>query len=274
MASKRVLLVGLGNYTHPQTRHSIGLLLLDYIASQLNLGWSKNKSIQAYVTQSTTIYFDPSQSSSKQTQTVQSKKEKKIKKKNWDFGSESDEDVERNIINNGTTVQDENDLNKPSSPENMPSTPILPLNTSKPKRFKPKPDPVPLELTLLKPLLLMNVSGKSVLKAVRELGFSHTNIIVIHDDMQREFGKISIKNGGSANGHNGVKSVIDHLKTDKFLRLRIGIGRPPDEINDKTHDFVTNFVLSRVPPDEMEIYNNDIFPRCKNELFKASIQTL
>ncbi|CAB4393220.1 peptidyl-tRNA hydrolase [Rhizophagus irregularis] len=273
MATKRVLLVGLGNYTHPQTRHSIGLLLLDYIASQLNLTWSKKKSIHAYTTQSITIYIDPSLSS-KQTQTKQSKKEKKAKKKRWDFGSESDEDTERNIINGDTTEQDENNLIGPSLPQNISSAPISPPNTVDPRKFKPKPDPVPLELTLLKPLLLMNHSGKSVSKAVRELGFSHTNIIIIHDDMQREFGKISIKNGGSANGHNGVKSVIDHLKTDEFRRLRIGIGRPPGEINDKTHDIVTDFVLSRVPHNEMETYNSDIFPRCKDELFKASIQTL
>ncbi|RIA93107.1 peptidyl-tRNA hydrolase [Glomus cerebriforme] len=113
----------------------------------------------------------------------------------------------------------------------------------------------------------MNVSGKSVSKAARELGFSHSDIIITHDDMQRELGKISIKNGGSANGHNGIKSVIEHLKTDEFRRLRIGIGRPPND--DRTHDTVSNFVLSRVPPDEMEIYSNDVFPRCKDELFKS-----
>jgi peptidyl-tRNA hydrolase len=151
----------LGNYTHQQTRHSIGLLLLDYIASQLNLTWSKDKSIHAYITKPTTIHIDPS-ISSKQTQTKQSKK--KAKKKKWDFGSESDEDAKKITINDDTTVQDENDT-RPPSPQIISSAPIFPLNTSNPKKFKPKPDPVPLELTLLKPLLLMNDSGKSVSRA-------------------------------------------------------------------------------------------------------------
>lgn len=154
----------MGNYTHPQTRHSIGLLFLDYIASQLNLTWSKKKSIHAYITQPTTIYIDPSLSS-KQTRTKLSKKEKKAKKKKWDFGSESDEDTERNIINGDTTVQDENDLIGPTLPQNISSAPISPPSTVNPRKYKPKPDPVPLELTLLKPLLLMNDSGKSVSKA-------------------------------------------------------------------------------------------------------------
>lgn len=154
----------MGNYTHPQTRHSIGLLLLDYIASQLNLTWSKKKSIHAYITQSTTIYIDPSLSP-KQTQTKQSKKEKKAKKKKWDFGSESDEDAESNIVNGNTTVQDEDDLIRPSLSQTISSAPTFPPNTVNPRKFKPKPDPVPLELTLLKPLFLMNDSGKSVSRA-------------------------------------------------------------------------------------------------------------
>ncbi|CAB4489454.1 uncharacterized protein OCT59_011137 [Rhizophagus irregularis] len=285
MVPKRVLLVGLGNYTLPQTRHSIGLLLLDYLASQLNLTWSKNESTHAYLTQPTTVYVDSSQSLNPST-----KKEKKRKNK----------ENKANIINSDTIAQDEDNV---IQSVNLPSANDLPLLsdssrspsllqlssrllnaqtisststsistlTLKLKNLEPKPGFVPLKLTLMKPLLFMNVSGKSVSKASRELGFSHSNIIIIHDDMQRELGKLSIKNGGSANGHNGIKSVIDHLKTDEFLRLRIGIGRPPSEIDDRSHDIVSNFVLSRIPPDEMEIYNNDVFPRCKDELFKTSI---
>lgn len=56
--------------------------------------------------------------------------------------------------------------------------------------------------------------------------------------------------------------------SQEFRRLRIGIGRPPGEIDDRSHDIVSNFVLSRIPPNEMEIYNNNVFPRCKDELLK------
>ncbi|CAG8491534.1 13012_t:CDS:2 [Funneliformis caledonium] len=235
MTSKRVLLVGLGNHTHPQTWHSIGMLLLDHIASQLNITWTKNKSIHAYITQPTTIYVDPTS-----------------------LSGESDEDIKATI---NTTVQDDvfNNSNllsmtdssllpessKHPSPLSPPSSGLSDVTSSpklQPKKSKPKPDLVPIELTLLKPMFLMNVSGKSVSKAARELQFSHSNMIIIHDDMQRELGKFSIKNGGSASGHNGIKSVIDHLKTDAFQRLRIGIGRPPND--DRSRDIVSDFVLS------------------------------
>ncbi|CAI2167993.1 13689_t:CDS:2 [Funneliformis geosporum] len=288
MASKRVLLVGLGNHTHPQTWHSIGMLLLDHIASQLNITWSKNKSIHAYITQPTTIYVDPSfLSRSSSFKQCKLSKKKRAKKKEWDFGSESDEDIKTNI---NSTVQNDvfnssdllseidssllYDSSKHPSPLSSTSS-ELPDGTPSPKiqptKSKPKLDPVPIEFTLLKPMFLMNVSGKSVSKAARELQFSHSNMIIIHDDMQRELGKFSIKNGGSANGHNGIKSLIDHLKTDAFQRLRIGIGRPPND--DRSRDTVSDFVLSRIPSNEMEIYKNDIFPKCKDELFKASINT-
>src|ERR1043166_6129718 len=105
-----VQVVGLGNYTHLLTRHSIGMLFLDHVASQLNLTWSKNKSIYSNITQ-TTIYVDPSQSSRQSKQTKLSKKEKKAKKKKWDFGSESDEDIN---IGDNIIIQNENDVNKSS----------------------------------------------------------------------------------------------------------------------------------------------------------------
>ena len=142
------------------------MLFLDYFASQLNLTWSKNKSIHAYITQSITVYVDPSQYSK---QTKISKKEKKAKKKEkkWEFDSESDEDIKA-TVNGDTIVQDNlssvNDSQSLSdSSSNMPTPVSTP--TLKPKKFKPKLDPVPLNMTLLKPMLLMNVSGKSVSKA-------------------------------------------------------------------------------------------------------------
>ncbi|CAG8630473.1 19648_t:CDS:2 [Rhizophagus irregularis] len=245
MVPKRVLLVGLGNYTLPQTRHSIGLLLLDYLASQLNLTWSKNESTHAYLTQPTTV------------DTIAQDEDNVIQSVNLPSANDlpllSDSSRSPSLLQLSSRLLNAQTISSTS-------TSISTL-TLKLKNLEPKPGFVPLKLTLMKPLLFMNVSGKSVSKASRELGFSHSNIIIIHDDMQRELGKLSIKNGG----------MIDHLKTDEFLRLRIGIGRPPSEIDDRSHDIVSNFVLSRIPPDEMEIYNNDVFPRCKDELFKTSI---
>ncbi len=77
---------------------------------------------------------------------------------------------------------------------------------------------------LLKPLTFMNLSGESVLAVVRYYKISH--IIVIHDELDIELGRIKLKHGGSSGGHNGLKS-IDALVGNEYDRIRIGISRPP-----------------------------------------------
>ncbi|CAG8721749.1 15500_t:CDS:2, partial [Dentiscutata erythropus] len=260
-------LVGLGNYSHSQTRHSIGMLVLDYIASHLNLTWSKNKSWPATVTTTTAIYVDPPKrpkiNQKNEAGTNMKKQDKNIINPNDENGDIDD----KSALENG--VQKLLDDNVQSEENNISVTCTHSQQTTLPKpRYRPKPDPVPLEITLMKPLLLMNVSGKSVFKAIRELKLSPADIIVVHDDMQRELGKISLKEGGSANGHNGIKSVIDALKTNQFRRMRIGIGRPPKEIDDRSHDVISSYVLARITNSEMEFYTKEVFPKCKEQLLK------
>ncbi|CAG8533342.1 3286_t:CDS:2 [Acaulospora morrowiae] len=241
---QRILLVGLGNYTYPQTRHSIGMMVLDHLAMQLNLTWNKNKDWPAYVSR-TTIYVDPP----------------KVKRKKDRMNKE----LLKNKVGDNR-VEDDNGVIDTSV-----SAPLSSISPPLSTGFRnTKPEPIPLEITLMKPLLLMNVSGKSVFKAVKELGLSPSNVIVIHDDMQREIGKISLKNGGSANGHNGIKSVIESLRTDSFRRLRVGIGRPPQNIDDRSHEIISKWVLARIPNKEMEFYTNEIFPKCKDRLLEIS----
>ncbi|CAG8516433.1 7706_t:CDS:2 [Dentiscutata heterogama] len=265
MEAKKLLLVGLGNYSHPQTRHSIGMLALDYIASHLNLTWTKNKNWSATVTTTTTIYVDPPKRPK-----IKQKNEAgtNMKKQDKNIISPNDECVLKNgiqkIFDDNVRSEENNNTSDVSKSESTHSQ-----QTTLPKpRYRPKPDPVPLEITLMKPLLLMNVSGKSVYKAIRELKLSPADIIVVHDDMQRELGKISLKEGGSANGHNGIKSVIDALKTNQFRRMRIGIGRPPKEIDDRSHDVISSYVLARITNSEMEFYTKEVFPKCKEQLLK------
>ncbi|RHZ86404.1 hypothetical protein Glove_51g39 [Diversispora epigaea] len=258
---RKILLVGLGNFTHPQTRHSIGMLLLDYIASQLNLTWNKNKNWPAEVA-SSVIYVDPPPII--KPPKVKREKTRIIKDNNNNNNNGIKEDIivenskEKENKEDGTnemmTMKNDNKQDDPPPPPK--------------KRLKPKPEPIPLQITLMKPLLLMNISGKSVSKAVKELGLSHSDIIVIHDDLQREPGKISLKNGGSANGHNGVKSVMDLLNTKSFRRLRVGVGRPPAAIDDRSTEIISKWVLARISKKELEFYNNEIFPNCKEYLFK------
>jgi PTH1 family peptidyl-tRNA hydrolase len=80
-------------------------------------------------------------------------------------------------------------------------------------------------LVLLKPRLLMNVNGRSVAATARKYGIQPEWVVLVHDDLDKKFGKLRVKSGGSACGHNGIKSCIGALKTDVMSRVRVGIGR-------------------------------------------------
>ncbi|CAG8436677.1 9013_t:CDS:2 [Diversispora eburnea] len=260
---RKILLVGLGNFTHPQTRHSIGMLLLDYIASQLNLTWNKNKNWPAEVA-SSVIYVDP-------PPIIKSPKVKHEKTRVIKDNNKINKDI---IIENSKEKENKEDRTNEMMTMKNDNKQNLPPPPSK-KILKPKPEPIPLQITLMKPLLLMNISGKSVSKAVKELGLSNSDIIVIHDDLQREPGKISLKSGGSANGHNGVKSIIDLLNTKSFRRLRVGVGRPPGAIDDRSTEIISKWVLARISKNELELYNNEIFPNStKQKNFNMNLQKI
>lgn len=79
---------------------------------------------------------------------------------------------------------------------------------------------------------------------------------MFQDDLQRDLGKVSLKEGGSANGHNGVKSVIKHLRTDQFWRVRLGIGRPES----RSVDEVSDYVLARFPESEIRVLEESVYP--------------
>jgi PTH1 family peptidyl-tRNA hydrolase len=92
-------------------------------------------------------------------------------------------------------------------------------------------------LLLLKPTTYMNLSGKAVKAAQQMYKIETKDIWILHDDLDLELGRIKIQIGGSAAGHNGIKSIIESLGTKEFIRWRIGIGRPPNELMDSA-DFV------------------------------------
>ncbi|XP_014341670.1 probable peptidyl-tRNA hydrolase isoform X2 [Latimeria chalumnae] len=92
-----------------------------------------------------------------------------------------------------------------------------------------------LQLVLLKPRMLMNINGGSVAKTAEKFQVNPEDIFLVHDELDKPLGKFSIKQGGSARGHNGVRSCIDCLKSDVMPRLRIGIGRPPDKSSVQRH---------------------------------------
>ena len=82
-------------------------------------------------------------------------------------------------------------------------------------------------LLVLKPQTWMNESGRSLAAALRFYKASITQVIVVHDEVDLDFGELRLKAGGGAGGHNGLKSATQQLGGQDYRRLRVGIGRPP-----------------------------------------------
>jgi peptidyl-tRNA hydrolase, PTH1 family len=81
-------------------------------------------------------------------------------------------------------------------------------------------------VALLKPETYMNESGRSVAAAARFYKLEPDAILVVHDEGDFDLGRLQAKKGGGLAGHNGLRSIAQHLKTPQFMRLRIGVGRP------------------------------------------------
>lgn len=98
--------------------------------------------------------------------------------------------------------------------------------------------------TLLKPQTFMNNSGKAVQAYASYYKIEPKDIALVYDDLDIPVGSIRVRIGGSAGGHNGVKSVIEHLGTDEFMRIRLGIGSETQYLP------AEEFVLSSFHPSE------------------------
>ena len=93
------------------------------------------------------------------------------------------------------------------------------------------------DVLVLKPQTYMNLSGDAVGAAVRYYRCEPADVIVIHDELDFEPGELRLKVGGGHGGHNGLRSIMDHIGRD-FTRIRVGIGKPPRGLG-------SDFVLSR-----------------------------
>ncbi|KAI0298527.1 peptidyl-tRNA hydrolase [Russula brevipes] len=162
----RVLVVGLGNLTHPLTRHSVGQLALDSLAMRLGVRLSPDKSIGGYY-------------------------------------------AETNIEIHGRAFI----------------------------------------LGLYKTQAAMNISGPPVSMALRKTARASSSLIVLQDSLEHKPTTLSPKFGGSANGHNGIRSLISALSTKDFFRLRLGIGSPESD--------VAGYVLARLPNFERQFWAPD-----------------
>jgi PTH1 family peptidyl-tRNA hydrolase len=98
---------------------------------------------------------------------------------------------------------------------------------------------------LCKPTTYMNRSGKAILELSREMELQPQEILVIYDDFALEFGMIRIRPSGTSGGHNGMQSIIDHLGTTQFPRIRMGIQT--DEMEIWTDFVLENFKKKELP---------------------------
>lgn len=108
------------------------------------------------------------------------------------------------------------------------------------------------KVMLVKPQTYMNNSGESLREILEYYKVDPMKLIVIYDDIDLDVGKLRIRPQGSAGTHNGMRSILYHLTTENFPRIRIGIGRPP------VHVPLANFVLTRFTEDERKLINATI----------------
>ncbi len=82
-------------------------------------------------------------------------------------------------------------------------------------------------LAVIKPQTFVNASGDAVVASLRRFDVGPDQLVVVHDDIDLEFGHLRIRSDGSSGGHLGVRSVSEAVGTDAYIRIRIGVGRPP-----------------------------------------------
>jgi len=120
------------------------------------------------------------------------------------------------------------------------------------------------EVVVARPQTYMNLSGESVSRLVRKFNINLNNLLVIHDDLDLPLGKIRIRHGGSSGGHKGVDSIITHLESNDFLRLRVGVGRPA--ITEPTEADIVAYVLSDFTQDEKQTISQ-VIPKASQAIF-------
>lgn len=103
------------------------------------------------------------------------------------------------------------------------------------------------KVLVMKPVTYMNLSGEAVGEAARFYKLPPERVLVISDDVSLPVGKLRIRKGGSAGGHNGLKSIIQHLGTDQFPRIKVGVGQKPHPDYD-----MADWVLSKFAGEDLK----------------------
>ena len=122
------------------------------------------------------------------------------------------------------------------------------------------------KIPVLMPQTMMNLSGESVRALGEFFKLPASGWMAVHDDIDLPFGEVRVQRGGGLGGHNGLRSLRQHLVTDAFFRLRIGVGRP-------RHGEVADHVLGRFSPEE-EIQLGLVLPLAVSLLEKTLLRGL
>lgn len=112
------------------------------------------------------------------------------------------------------------------------------------------------KVVLIKPMTFMNLSGEAVRAFMDYYKVDLEDMVVVYDDLDTEVGRIRLRYQGSAGGHNGIKSIIQHTGTQTFNRIRMGISRPEPGFA------VVDYVLGKFPRKERDLLQNMIENTC------------
>jgi PTH1 family peptidyl-tRNA hydrolase len=102
------------------------------------------------------------------------------------------------------------------------------------------------DIVTARPQTYMNVSGRAAVHLLAKYGVPPADLIVVHDEVDLPLGRLRLKRGGGAAGNKGVLSIADSLRTQDFLRVRVGVSRPAER------DQMVDYVLDRFTPEERE----------------------
>ncbi len=112
-------------------------------------------------------------------------------------------------------------------------------------------------VTLLQPRTYVNASGPAVARALSAAGLSTDRLVVVQDDLDLAFARVRVRDGGSSGGHRGIESILQSVGGADFLRVKVGIGRPPPGMDP------AQYVLERFAASEREAID-DAFDRAAN----------
>jgi len=108
-----------------------------------------------------------------------------------------------------------------------------------------------------KPMTFMNLSGRAVARICGRHDVDLADLVVVHDELDLPVGRMKLKKGGGSNGHRGVDSIVEHLRSEEFLRLRLGIGRPEYSSD------VARYVLENFAPQDLDAIRAVCAAACK-----------